>query len=100
MANFGKSKSVTLEELVIGKLPDRVLSAIDQMEITIADVAQWEASKPSMRVMARDGRLVVDLKVRWQIKKLLMVIGGLGGFLWAITNVIVSNLPQIQALFH
>jgi hypothetical protein len=100
MANVRQSKSVTLEELVIGKLPERLLSALNKTELTVADLARWEASKPALHIMASDSHLIVDLKLRLPIKKMLVVIGGFVGFGWTLTTLIVNNLPQIQTAFH
>lgn len=68
-------KQVDLDKLVIGKLPDGVLEAISQMEITVADVQAWDESQPDFYVRRNGSYLDLQLRMRIQTKKYVVAIG-------------------------
>ncbi len=69
-------QSVNLDMLASGKLPDRIVEAISEMELTIEEVTELEASKPKVRAVVEDDHVVVETRVRVSIKKVLAVLGG------------------------
>jgi hypothetical protein len=77
-----KSPTVVLDELASGRLPNRIIAAINEMELTIEEVIEWETSKPEVRLTVTNKDLFVEMRVRIPIKKALAIFGGMGG-LWA-----------------
>jgi hypothetical protein len=88
-------QTINLDVLVSGKLPDRVIDAIAEMELTIEEVVELEASRPKVRVTVEDGDINVDTHVCVSIKKALAVLGavlGGAGGLWATAQAVLPNL--------
>jgi len=83
----------TLEQIVAGKLPQRVIDAIAAMDLTMGELVQWEASKPAMRFTVRDGRLIIEMHARIPVRKFLAMLGGLGVFVWALSSFMLPYLP-------
>jgi hypothetical protein len=86
-------KQVDLDELVSGRLPNRIIATINDMKLSVGEMMRWETSKSPIRFSFTDNKLCVDIRVRIPIKKTI-VIGGAGGLLLAIAKVAVWYLIQ------
>ena len=79
----------TLDELVAGRLPDRINTAIDEMEISLEEMAIWQASKPGWYVATKAGALVVQLNIRVPLK---VAIGAVGSVSYTHLTLPTSDL--------
>jgi hypothetical protein len=94
------NQQVRLDELAAGKLPERIIAAISEMELTVAEVTQWEAGKPTVHFVATEGELTIEIRVHIPTKKLLAILGGVSSLLWATTNLILRYLPALQTFLQ
>lgn len=93
-----QTNPVSLDRLASSKLPERVLAAIAEMELTVAELVEWDASKPDWRIFrTEDGDLIIEMRVRLSRKKLLAVLGSIAGLLWATADFVLDHLPTLQA---
>ena len=92
--------TVSLDDLASGKLPERIISAIKDMELTIGDMAQWEKSRPATRITLTKGYLIVDVRFRARVKKIVAVLCGTVTLAATLANLIAKYWPAIQNLIH
>ena len=69
------SNKIELEKLIHGKLPTRIIQAIEEMELTVEEVLEWETGKPKIRVVATESDLQIALRLRIPIKEMLGTLG-------------------------
>ncbi len=93
-------QKVNLDDLAAGTLPKRVVSAIGEVELTIEEIAQWEASKARVRVVLQGNELRLYTRACLPLKKAVATLGGLTGLLWATAVVAAPYLPQVQDLLN
>jgi len=86
------STNISLEELSEGYLPPHVIEAIDQIELTLADLREWENSKPSVSTKFKEGSLSIHINIKVPMGKLLLLLSltGSGGALWAIVKWLIA----------
>jgi len=87
-----KNQFVTVDELVSGRLPTRIVEAVNSMEMSVEEVADLERNKPSFKVTITDGEVWVQVNKRYSMKKLLTVIASVVGTVWAIIQFVVPHL--------
>lgn len=83
-----EESKVHLDDLITGKLPERIITAISEMELTVEEVTQWEASRPPLRISLMDGKLSIDIRFRIPIKKMIAIGSAVGGFLLTVMQFI------------
>jgi hypothetical protein len=78
--NEWSRQPINLDELCAGKLPARILTAVGEMELTVAELEEWERSKPPIKVSVKDSQLLIALRVRVPVRfgKLFSFIVGIG----------------------
>ncbi len=82
---------VSLDDLAAGKLPDRITKAINEMELTVEEVIEWESSKPKVRLVATVNSVEIGIRVRIPMKKLAAIfasLGGASGLFWIVSHII------------
>jgi hypothetical protein len=69
-------KKIDLDELVIGKLPDEVLSALSRMKIDVVDIQEWDETRPKFILRAQGSYLDVDMRLKLHIpwKKYFLIV--------------------------
>ena len=72
-------RKVGLDELASGRLPQRILDEISEMQLTVDEVIEWESSRPKVWLVVSGDELVVRTANRIPIKKLLKILGGASG---------------------
>jgi hypothetical protein len=97
MRNMEKSV-LSVDDWASGELPERLISAINQMELTVAEMTRWETSKPAFRVVFTEGNLVVEIRTHVPIKKALAVLGSVVGTLWIVAKLIAQYWGYLEAL--
>lgn len=68
----------TLDELAAGELPESVIQAIKELDITIEDLVNWYRTQPKFRFLIEDGKAILDLHVKLPTKRLTVILGGTG----------------------
>jgi hypothetical protein len=86
-------KRVELDELASGRLPERIIAAINEMKLSVGEMMQLETSKSPIRFSLTDGKLSIDIRIRIPIKKTI-AIGGVGGLLLAVGKLVIWYLIQ------
>ena len=74
-----KKQFVTIDELGTGKLPDRILEAVNEMEISVDEMLEWERTKPDFHASITDGSVSIEVRKRYSLKKLITVITAVTG---------------------
>jgi hypothetical protein len=96
------SESIHLDELAAGKLPERVVAAIQDVELTVEEVLEWEASQPSLRVSTTNGKVRLRVRVEISYPKLITlivtVLSGLSGMVWTGVHFLSQHPAVLQAL--
>jgi hypothetical protein len=92
------TNTVSLDDLVAGTLPQSVLAAIAEVQLTVEEVADWERGKPVWRLSATSDELVVEVKLRLPIKRVLAVLGALVGGAVAAAKLVVRYGPTVYDL--
>ena len=90
-------QQVCLDNLAAGKLPEQVIASIDKVELTVADMEQWETSKPTIRLLVTEDKLVFEVRVRVSLRKALAILGSLIAILWTSANIAIKYLPTLKA---
>jgi hypothetical protein len=85
-----ENKQVRLDELAAGTLPPRVTATINKLDLTVAELLQWEASKPVVRLAISERQIVVEMRVRIPVKRTMALVGGAGGLLWIVLDVVLK----------
>jgi hypothetical protein len=93
-----KVNTVLLDDLVAGRLPQRVVAAIAEVELTVEEVADWQRGKPAWRLSATSEELVVEVQLRLPIKRVLALLGALAGAVFAVAKFAVHYGPAVQDL--
>ena len=93
-----QTNTVSLDDLVTGKLPDRVLAAIAEMQLTVEEVGKWERGKPAVRVSATTEELVLDVRIRVPIRRVLAVLGAAVGAALGATRFLARYGPALRDL--
>jgi hypothetical protein len=89
----------TIEELAAGQLPIKLLDAINEMELSVEEVVQWERSKPAIRVTFSERAVYIETRLKIPLKR-AAVVGSISGLILAVTTTILQNLDKIVAAFH
>jgi|SRR4051812_47253366 hypothetical protein len=91
-----------LDDLVVGTLPDHVISAIGKMELTVEDLQEFNSKSPIFSIVIEKGYIVIKIRIKAKLriptKKLIITIGSVVSLLGVITKVIVDNWATIKAL--
>jgi hypothetical protein len=91
--HYEETKYAPLDELASGRLPERIITAINEMELSVGEMMRWETSKSPIHFSLTDGKLSIDIRIRIPIKKTI-AIGGVGGLLLVIVKVVLWYLIQ------
>lgn len=92
---------VHLDQIAADKLPERITAAISEMELTVAEMLQYEESKPTLSFAVRDSEVIIEIRARVPIKKMLAILGSASAFLWLATNFeIFRHLTSLLALLQ
>ena len=94
------NEKINLDELASGRLPERIITAIGEMELTIEELMEWQESKSTLRFTTAGEELIIEIRAHIPMKKALAILGGVGCFLWAAINFILRYLPMLQAFFR
>jgi hypothetical protein len=87
-----------LDDLVAGRLPERVIEAVNQVQLSIAEVSDWESSRPVFRLRITERILKLDVRLTVSLKKALALLGGFVGLVWVSMNVLGKFMPLVQEL--
>jgi len=87
---------VRLEDLAKGVLPKHLTDSIGQLKITVEELSIWNKTQSPMYIAFKQGYFIVDLRLRWSTKKLVAIIGGVLGLIWAIMRLSLDYLPKIK----
>ena len=87
-----RKKAVNLDEVVIGRLSDKLLSMVDRMEINIADP---EPFKPVAHLMLKEGDMLLELKMKIPIRKLILAIIGVGSGIMVTKDFLFKHFSKI-----
>lgn len=88
----------SLEVLAAGRLPKHMLDAIDEMELTVEEVSDWNLSRPPFRLMVTNSTLMVE--INWQIP-IAKTLGFLASFLaggWLLVKLAINYLPSLMTM--
>jgi hypothetical protein len=99
MANL-KENIVCVEDLAAGELPERLLSAIGSMELTVEELVEWDRGKPPLRLIATREHLVLEVTMRIPIKKVLALVGAVLGAALAGSKLLVQFGPTLQKVLE
>jgi hypothetical protein len=89
-------KQIKLDELANGELPNHVIDSIGKLKLTVEELSSWKKSQPPIYIAFKQGHFIVDVRLRWSIKKFLAMSGSFIGLVWAITKLVLDNLPIIK----
>lgn len=81
-----------LDVIAAGKLPDRVIKAIDKLEISIDEMKEWERSKKPFHLEISGKKIFIEIKIHLSTKKLLAVVSSLVTLLWWV----ILNIDKIN----
>ncbi len=91
MASKRYHQASNIDAIANGKMPDRLLKALEKLELDESDTYQ-----PSFQFIIKDGQ--IDLSAKWSIKKMLAVIGAVGASIGGLAVILINNWPTIQQL--
>jgi hypothetical protein len=98
-----KNNQIDLNELALGCLPERILSSIDQLTITMEELDRWESSKPAIRIVVSESILKLDIHI-WiplKVKKSTAAIFGLAtAIIYTGARFVINNWSDIHALIN
>ncbi len=83
-----------LDELAVGRLPDRVLTEIGKIDVKIEELDDWAQNIPTLYIRVVDGVLNVRINVQVPTKVAFATVG-------TVITIIVfaaKNWPAIVAL--
>ena len=93
--------SVNLDELAAGRLPQHIIDALKEMELTVEEVVQWQDSKPNVRVFTTsDGKLLIETRVQIPLKKTVTIISIVAPILWGIASFTLQHIDVLQTFFQ
>jgi hypothetical protein len=75
----GDSNKVSLDELAEGRLPKRICKAINDMEIRVGEMLEWDASKKPNKLEVSREEVRLDIHLRIPTKHFLLILVGAGG---------------------
>lgn len=93
-----KREQVSLETLAVGTLPPRINQTIDELELTVEELVEWEQSKSPVRVTATKDEVRITVQIRVPTKKLVALISSLGSLLVFVVNFVYRHWAEIQSL--
>jgi hypothetical protein len=67
------------DELGNGKLPNRILEAVSEMEISVDEMLEWERTKPDFHASITDGSVRIEVRKRYSLRKLITVVTAVSG---------------------
>ncbi|HKP52658.1 MAG TPA: hypothetical protein VJ183_08390 [Chloroflexia bacterium] len=91
-----RKPQASLDELLVGRLPDRVIDRFKEIEFTVDEVLEWEKSKPPGGVVFRPPYIIIDIHIRTTTKKALGVIGAVGSIIWIALQFLLPYIQSIQ----
>lgn len=86
---------MTLDELSRNRLPERIVEVINNSEITIAELGEYERGKPSFNLDISSNGLELDVRVRLPFSRKNVALICCFGMLFAITVTTVIARPDI-----
>jgi hypothetical protein len=86
---------VRLDQIVIGKLPERVINSIDKIELTLGEMNEWASHKPSIMIEVAGKRVFLDIHLCISKSKLLALLAATIGTLTGFIGTIVLNIDKI-----
>lgn len=95
-----KTPGYGLDEVLVGKVPERLLDSVKEMNLTVGEMIEWDESKPRFRLVATEHGSYVVIRIAIPTKKTLGIVGGLVGFAWAFTNLMAQHLPGILSFLQ
>lgn len=83
-----------LDELAAGKLPERLIEAINQTEITVEEALEWQEGKPAMRLSGTEKGIRLELRLDLPItKKSIAALSSIGASAGLLIKLLLEN-PQ------
>ena len=89
-----KPQIVKLDDLVTGKLPERVVNAVTETYLTVNEVMEWEQSKPEFHMTFTEGYLRISVRKQYSLKKLFAILGSIVATLWAIVQFAIPYITH------
>lgn len=95
-----KKEPIRLDDLAVSRLPDRIIKAIGDTELSVTEMTEYISGQPSWDLHREEDSIVIRIQIRIPVKKMLTALGGMIGILWAAKNFIFSYWPFLQAFFQ
>lgn len=88
----------SLSVLAKGNLPKRVLNSIEDIELSVEEVTNWEQSRSPFRLTVTDNMLSVELSWRVSLVKVIGFGVGLISGIGVIIKILMPHIPQLLAI--
>ena len=89
-------KQIKLDDLANGKLPKHITDSIGKLKVTVEELSLWNNTHPPFYIAFKQGYFIVDLRLRWSIKKLITIFSSFIGLFGAVAKLYLDYSPQIR----
>src|SRR4028119_1371613 len=90
-------KHVNLTDYLTGKVPKKVLDAVEKVKLTPSEWSEWESSKPDGVSITRRG-ITVRLYEHLSWRKVILLGSSISALIGTIIAFIIKYLPVIRPL--
>jgi hypothetical protein len=77
-----KPKVVSIDEIITGRIPAKIIEDIENITITIGEVIEWEENKKAVTIYTKGKSLIVSLHFKINYIKIIAFLGGAIGVIW------------------
>jgi hypothetical protein len=85
-------RKTRLDELAAGKLPERLIESINQMELTVEEALEWQEGKPAVRIVGTEEGLRIRLQLDLPInKKTIAALGSISASVGLLITFLLEN---------
>jgi len=92
-------EKVSLDDIGDGKLPEKVVRTIKDIDIKVEDMVEWDNHRPSLVLKIKDGVLTLEVRLRLPVKKILGAAAACLTTFLGVTNIDkFTNLDKFTEL--
>lgn len=98
MINDNATEKVTLDSLINRRLPERIIKAVEETTITIAEAETIEEKRERNFVRITKEGIIIDIELHLSKTKFIGMVGAVFTFIWITSDIIHRYLPSRDAL--